>query len=223
MGTWNILEACRKLGSVKRIIAASSDKAYGEQEKLPYLETHTLNGLYPYDASKVCADVLARCYYKMYKLPIGITRLANVYGGGDFNFNRIIPDTIRSLIFNRPPLIRSDGTYLRDYLYIKDAVKAYLVLAEALDLAKYHGEVFNFGSCQPVKVLDLVKLIIRISGKTKLKPKILKIASGEIKAQYLSIEKAKAMLGWRPQFILSAGIKETYRWYQDFFKKIKTK
>lgn len=219
IGTCNILEACRVLGSIKRIIIASSDKAYGEHKHLPYLETYSLDGLYPYDASKVCADVLSRCYFKMYKIPVGITRLANVYGGGDFNFNRIVPDTIRSLLHNRPPIIRSDGTYIRDYLYVKDAVRAYMVFAQKLDNAKYQGEVFNFGSSNPVKVIDLVKLIIKISGKTSLKPKILNFAKGEIRAQYLSGEKAKAMLNWQPEYNLGEGLRETFKWYKEFFKK----
>jgi len=219
LGTWNVLEACRRAGSLKRIVVASSDKVYGEQDLLPYVETQSLNGVYPYDASKVCADVLARCYHRMYQLPIAVTRLANVYAGGDFNFKRIVPDTIRSLIFNKSPVIRSDGTYLRDYMYVTDAVRAYLMLAEALDSPRCHGEVFNFGPSRPIRVKELVERIIKISGKRSLKPKILDIVTGEIKAQHVSSKKAKEMLGWTSQVELSHGLSLTYRWYKDFFKK----
>ena len=223
MGTWNILEASRRIKTVKRVVIASSDKAYGEQEKLPYIEDMELLGRNPYDVSKTCADILAQSYYKSFLLPVGITRCANIYGPGDLNFNRIIPDTIRSLIFNNNPIIRSDGTYLRDYIYVKDVIKAYILLAENLDNPDLHGEAFNFGNESPISVLDLVNLITKISGKPKLKPNILGTSKLEIKEQYLSSQKSKKILNWKNDFSIEDGLKETYSWYQEFLLKNKKK
>ena len=219
MGTWNVLEASRRLGSVKRVVIASSDKAYGEQNSLPYTEEMKLLGRNPYDASKACADILAQSYYQSFSLPVVISRCGNIYGPGDINFSRIVPDTMRSLIFDRNPIVRSDGSYLRDYIYIKDAVRGYILLAENLDNSDIWGEAFNFGSEKPIKVIDLVNLIIEISGKTQLTPKILGTAKGEIKAQYLASQKSKKMLGWRNEYSLIEGLKETYSWYKKFLLK----
>jgi len=220
-GTWSVLEACRGCSDIKRVVVASSDKAYGHHEKLPYTESFSLNGLYPYDASKVCADVLARCYYKTYGLPVAVTRFANMYGEGDLNFSRIVPDTVRSVVFDRAPIIRSDGTPLRDYIYIKDAVGGYCVLAEQLGKEGVAGEAFNFGTNTPVTVLDLVKTIIDISGKTHLEPKVL--AAGELKGelpnQSLDSEKANIRLGWRSEWSLKDGLERTYRWYEQFLSE----
>jgi CDP-glucose 4,6-dehydratase len=216
-GTWNILEACRLSGTIQRLVVASSDKAYGVQKDLPYTENSPLLGNYPYDASKACVDILSRCYFTTYQLPIAVTRNANVYGGGDLNFSRIIPDTICSVLQDKQPIIRSDGTPERDYLYIKDAVNAYLVLAENLNREDVRGEAFNFGNQKPISALALVKLIINLIGKN-IEPKILNEAKNEIDRQYLSIEKAAKILNWKPQYSLEEGLKETIDWYRDYLK-----
>ena len=217
-GTWNILEAARNTATLKRLVVASSDKAYGEHEKLPYTEEHWLNALHPYDASKACGDILARTYFNTYNLPLVVARCANIYGGGDLNFSRIIPDTIRSVLQGKNPVIRSDGTPVRDYMYVLDAVNAYLSLAEEMDREGVKGEAFNFGSEKPVTVLELVNTIIRISGKTSLEPIIAGKgkARGEIQKQYLSIEKARRILGWKPEYHLEKGLEEAIKGYQNF-------
>ena len=216
MGTWNILEACRHSKSIRRVVIASSDKAYGTHNQLPYKEDYKLLGLHPYDVSKSCADILSQTYYHAYKLPVGISRCANIYGGGDLNFNRIIPETIRSVINDKNPIIRSDGTYIRDYLYIQDAVESYLTLAKHLKDPSISGQAFNFGSEKPISVLDLVNKIIDISGKTNLKPEILNIAKGEIERQYLSCGKARELLGWKASITLEEGLERTYLWFKNF-------
>ncbi len=217
-GTWNILEAARNIG-LERIVIASSDKAYGEHKNLPYNEDYSLSALHPYDASKACTDILARTYARTYDMPIVVTRCANIYGGGDLNFSRIIPDTIRSILQNKDPIIRSDGTPLRDYIYIDDAVNAYLIAAEKAGKKGIKGEAFNFGSNSPIKVLDLVKEIIAVSGNKFLKPVIegrgKGRGKGEIRNQYLSSVKAERLLGWKPVCSLEKGIMETIKWYKD--------
>ena len=222
-GTWNILEACQRSQNVEKIIVASSDKAYGDQEKLPYDEKTPLEGRHPYDVSKSCADLLCRAYFETYKLPVCVTRCGNFYGGGDLNFNRIIPGTIRSLLNNEPPIIRSDGTYVRDYFYIEDAVEAYLLLAEKMNNQKIHGESFNFSNELQVTVIELVEKILEIIGiEGKVKPIILNKTSNEIKHQYLSAKKAREILGWIPKYDLEVGLKKTIQFYREFFKnKIK--
>ena len=217
-GTWNILEACRLSKTVKGLIVASSDKAYGQQKKLPYTEESPLNGYYPYDASKACAEMLARSYYMTYSLPLAITRNANTYGPADMNFSRIIPDVITAILRNEQPVIRSDGSPERDYMYIKDAVSAYLTLAENLRRKDVVGQAFNFGSGNPVKVIDLYNKIIKLMGKN-IKPKILGEAKNEIDRQYLSIEKVKRVLKWQPEYELDAGLKETIAWYKSSCRK----
>ena len=218
-GTWNILEACRMSSSVKRIVVASSDKAYGSQKNLPYTEESPLLGSYPYDASKACADILAQSYFKSYGLPISITRNANTYGGGDMNLSRIIPDMIISLLKDRQPVIRSDGTPERDYMYAKDAVHAYLTLAENIGRKGVAGEAFNFGSGKPVSVIQLYQKIASLLGKS-MKPKILGKATREIDRQYLSIEKAKRALKWQPKYSLGEGLAETIGWYKNYLKNL---
>ena len=218
-GTWNILEACRRSPSVKKIIVASSDKAYGDQEKLPYDEKTALEGRHPYDVSKSCADLICRSYHESYGLPVCVTRCGNFYGGGDLNFNRIVPGTIRSISNNIRPIIRSDGTNLRDYFYIKDGVKSYMLLAEKMENKNIHGEAFNFSTEHPISVLEIVNKIIALM-ESNLEPKILNSASNEIKDQYLSAQKAKALLNWLPSYTLDEGLKETVQWYQVFFTGI---
>ena len=219
-GTWNLLEAARSSKLIERIIIASSDKAYGEQEKLPYTEDMPLKGRHVYDVSKSCADLVAQSYYYTYGLPIGITRCGNFYGGGDLNFNRLIPGTTKSVLNNERPVIRSDGKYIRDYIYILDAVEAYLLLAEKLDNPAIRG-TFNFSNESQVTVLDVVKMILKLMNREDLEPLILNEAKGEIKHQYLSAGKAREMLGWKPKYDLEKGLKETIEWYKKFFEEQK--
>ena len=223
-GTWNILDVVRDFSHNTKLVVASSDKAYGEHKKLPYTEKAALQALHPYDASKACADILSRSYAHTYGLAVAVTRCANIYGPGDLNFSRIIPDTFRSAILNKKPVIRSDGSPLRDYLYIKDAVNAYLKLAEALlsDKNRVSGEAFNFGIGRPVSVIDLVRLMLKVAGKENLKPVILskKKIHGEIDKQYLSISKAKKVLNWSPRYTLRDGLRETFHWYLEHVLKI---
>jgi len=217
-GTWNILEACRLSKTVKGLIVASSDKAYGQQKKLPYTEESPLNGYYPYDASKACAELLARSYFMTYNLPLAVTRNANTYGPADMNFSRIVPEVITTILRGEQPIIRSDGTPERDYMYIKDAVSAYLALAENLHRKEIIGQAFNFGTGKPVKVIELYNKIIKLMGRS-IKPKILGEAKNEIDRQYLSIEKARRILKWQPKYGLSDGLKETIDWYKKNYKK----
>jgi CDP-glucose 4,6-dehydratase len=217
-GTWNILEAAREFG-VKSMVVASSDKAYGEHKKLPYKEDAPLIALHPYDASKSCADILSRAYASTYKISIVVTRCANIYGPGDSNFSRIVPGTCRSLIKGENPVIRSDGSPLRDYIFIEDIVDAYFILAKSLlDRKISFGEAFNFGVDSPISVIRLVKMIIGISGKTALAPDILGKGKmkGEIDRQYLSSLKAKRILGWSPKYSLKKGLEITYQWYKKY-------
>jgi CDP-glucose 4,6-dehydratase len=217
-GTWNLLEACRRVGGVSRIVIASSDKAYGDQEVLPYNETTPLQGEHPYDVSKSCADLISRTYYISYGLPVCITRCGNFYGGGDLNFNRIVPDTIRSALRDKPVTIRSDGSYIRDYFYVKDGVLAYLHLAEQMDRKEVLGKAFNFSNELQITVLELVRKILVLMNKTDLEPVILNRAINEIKHQYLSAEKARKFLNWHPEYTLEKGLEETIKWYDDFLK-----
>jgi CDP-glucose 4,6-dehydratase len=223
-GTWNILDVAREFSPNTKLIVASSDKAYGEHKKLPYKEESALQALHPYDASKACQDILTRTYAHTYNLDAVVTRCANIYGPGDLNFSRIIPDTIRSIILNRDPIIRSDGTPLRDYVYFEDVVAAYCCLAKALYLNrdKLKAEAFNFGTGRPISVLKLVNLIIEISGNHKLRPKILSKSKikGEIDKQYLSSTKANSILGWKPHYSLREGLNKTFAWYREYLNHI---
>lgn len=216
-GTWNLLEACRRSPTVKRIVVASSDKAYGDQKKLPYQEDAPLQGAHPYDVSKSAADLLATTYWQTYRLPVCVTRCGNLFGGGDLNFNRIVPGTIRSVLRNESPIIRSDGTLKRDYFYVRDAADAYLRLAERMDDADCHGEAFNFSLEQPMTVLEITRAILLQMKKTNLKPDIRNEAAGEILNQYLSAEKARKALGWKPRYSLAEGLQETIQWYAEYF------
>jgi len=216
-GTWNVLEGVRRNSRVKGLVVASSDKVYGSQERLPYTEQDTLGGLNPYDVSKVCVDLLAQSYFHTYGLPVGIARSGNFYGPGDLNFSRVVPQTIRSLIRNENPVVRSDGTYLRDYFYVEDAADAFLALGENLAKDSVKGQAFNFGTETPTQVIDVVHQLIGLSGKKQLKPVILNQAAHEIKAQYLSCRKAQELLGWRHTTALKSGLAKSYSWYQEFF------
>ena len=214
-GTWSVLEAARRCQTVPHVVVASSDKAYGDQKELPYTEDSELAGRYPYDASKVCADVLAHSYAVTYALPVAVTRCANIYGGGDLNWSRIIPGTVRSVLRNERPIIRSDGTMERDYIYISDAVDAYMVLGQRAADDGVRGQAYNFGSAQAISVLDLVEKILAIT-ESKLKPRILGTATGEIDRQFLDSSKARRVLGWEPTFSLEEGLSSTISWYADF-------
>ncbi|QKN79759.1 GDP-mannose 4,6-dehydratase [Bacillus pumilus] len=218
LGTWNVLEACRRQLLIKRVIVASSDKAYGDQEQLPYDEDMPLNGKHPYDVSKSCADLISHTYYNTYGLPVCITRCGNLYGGGDLNFNRIIPQTIQLVLEGEAPEIRSDGTFIRDYFYIEDAVKAYLLLAEKMEEKGLAGEAFNFSNEIQLTVLELVDKILKAMG-SELKPRILNQGTHEIKHQYLSAEKARKLLDWKPDYSIDEGLEKTIEWYREFFQK----
>ncbi|PLS07025.1 GDP-mannose 4,6-dehydratase [Bacillus halotolerans] len=218
LGTWNVLEACRKHPLIKRVIVASSDKAYGDQENLPYDEDMPLQGKHPYDVSKSCADLISHTYFHTYGLPVCITRCGNLYGGGDLNFNRIIPQTIQLVLNGEAPEIRSDGTFVRDYFYIEDAVQAYLLLAEKMEEHNLAGEAFNFSNENQLTVLELVEKILK-KMNSNLKPKVLNQGSNEIKHQYLSAEKARKLLNWTPAYTIDEGLEKTIAWYTEFFKK----
>jgi CDP-glucose 4,6-dehydratase len=217
-GTWNILEACRRAPLVKRIVVASSDKAYGDQVKLPYDESTPLEGRHPYDVSKSCADLICRAYFETYALPVCVTRCGNFYGGGDLNFNRIVPGTIRSVLNSERPVIRSDGSFRRDYFYIKDGAEAYLHLAKSMDDKNIHGDAFNFSPEQPLTVLEIVKRILDVM-ESDLVPEIINTANNEIKDQYLSAAKARSLLAWHPKYTLEEGLRETVDWYKKSFEK----
>ena len=214
-GTWALLEACRRSPTVKQIVVASSDKSYGEQEKLPYEETMALAGRHPYDVSKSAGDLIAQSYAATYDLPVVITRCGNFYGGGDLNWSRIVPGTIRSVLRGKRPVIRSDGQSVRDYFYVEDGAAAYAFLAEHLAAdRRLAGEAFNFSNEEPITVLDLTNKILGLMG-SDLKPDVRDEATNEIKCQYLSAAKAREKLGWRPLFQLEHGLLLTIDWYRD--------
>ncbi len=213
-GTWNLLEACKNVKTVERVVVASSDKAYGSHDVLPYKEDAPLVGRFPYDVSKSCTDLISFSYFHTYRLPVAVTRCGNLYGGGDLNWNRIVPGTIRSVLRNQNPVIRSDGSYVRDYFYVRDAVQAYLGLAERLHEPGVVGEAFNFGTETPFSVLDVVGQILKVMGRSDLEPQILNQASAEIPRQFLDCEKAARVLDWRSRFPFEAGLAETIPWYE---------
>jgi CDP-glucose 4,6-dehydratase len=218
-GTYNVLEACRAHRDlVERVVIASSDKAYGTQPVLPYTEDMPLVGRHPYEVSKTCADLIAQAYHHTYGVPIGIARCGNVYGGGDLNWTRIVPGTIRSLLRGDRPVIRSDGTCVRDYIYVKDAARAYIRLAECLHDPDVVGTAFNFSSESPITVMDIVTAILRQMGREGITPEIRNAAVGEIHSQYLSAARAHRVLNWYAEFDLEHGLKETVAWYQHHFQ-----
>ena len=217
-GTWTLMEACRRSPKVAQIVTASSDKAYGDQEKLPYTETSPLQGRHPYDASKSCADLIAQAYASTYGSNVCVTRCGNLYGGGDLNWNRIVPGTIRSIIRNESPVIRSDGSLVRDYFHAEDAAGAYIMLAERMaERPELRGAAFNFSYGKPLTVLEIADRILRMMN-SNLKPKILNEARNEISKQYLDATLAKEKLGWKPLHGLDEGLKRTIAWYESFFK-----
>lgn len=217
-GTWTILEACRRNPLVKQIVLASSDKAYGDQPILPYNESTPLQGRHPYDVSKSCADLIAQMFAHTYQLPVAITRCGNFYGGGDLNWNRIVPGTIRSVLRNEQPVIRSDGSYIRDYFYVEDGALAYILLAEKLaENRGLIGEAFNFSNENQVTVLEIAMHILRLMN-SDLTPRVLGEAQNEIKHQYLNASKAREILGWKPTYSLEDGLVKTIEWYKNYFR-----
>lgn len=217
-GTYNLLEACRvHKEMVGRIVIASSDKAYGEQPVLPYTEDMPLRGRHPYEVSKSCAEFIAQSYHHTYGLSVAIARCGNVYGGSDLNWSRIVPGTIRSFLRCERPVIRSDGRYVRDYIYVKDVVRSYMCLAECLDNTQVAGEAFNFSTESRTEVMAIVSAIQKMMGCEHIKPEIRNNARGEIYSQYLSSAKARNVLGWVPEYDLEAGLEETIAWYRQFF------
>ena len=214
-GTYNLLEACRRVPTVKRIVLASSDKAYGDHGPDPYTEEQPLQGRHPYDVSKSCADLIAQSYFTTYGLPVCITRCGNLFGGGDLNFNRLIPGTIRSLLRGERPVIRSDGRFVRDYFYVRDGALAYLTLAERMEATGVFGEAFNFSNDHPLTVLELVGRLQQVMGREDLSPIILDEARHEIHSQSLSSAKAQRLLGWQPSYSFDAALAETVSWYKE--------
>jgi CDP-glucose 4,6-dehydratase len=204
------------------MVVASSDKAYGTHDALPYTEDMALQGKYPYEVSKSCADLICQAYYYSYGLPVAIARCGNIYGGGDLNWSRIVPDTIRCCLNGRQLEIRSDGTLVRDYIYVKDVTTAYMRLAESLEDSRVKGQAFNFSPWQPLSVLELVQQIQRLMGCEGLQPKILNNAVGEIHSQYLDSSKARELLGWQPRYTLNQGLRETISWYKSYFSNKET-
>jgi CDP-glucose 4,6-dehydratase len=214
-GTWALLEACRRSPAVKQIVVASSDKAYGEHKELPYNEDAPLRGRHPYDVSKSCADLIAQSYAATYNLPVAITRCGNFYGGGDLNWNRLVPGTIRSVLRGQRPLIRSDGSFVRDYFYAEDGAAANMLLAERLAADSLAGHAFNFSNESQVTVRELVDRVLQLMD-TKLEPDVRNEAANEIREQYLSAGKAREVLGWKPLFTLDEGLRRTIDWYREF-------
>jgi len=218
-GTWCMLESCRRSPKVKQVVIASSDKAYGDQQTLPYDENTPLQGQHPYDVSKSCADLISHTYASTFNLPVVITRCGNFYGGGDLNWNRIVPGTIRSVLRGEAPIIRSDGQYIRDYFYVEDGAAVYMTLAESLsNHPEFCGEAFNFSNETRLTVLELVTKILELMG-SKLKPIVKNEVSNEIRSQYLNSEKARKILNWKPLFTLEEGLQLTVDWYKEFFEK----
>lgn len=216
-GTYHLLEACRRQSDrVRRVVIASSDKAYGESLVLPYTEEMPANGKHPYDVSKSCTDLLAQCYGVTYGLPVAVARCGNIYGGGDLNWSRIVPGTIRSVLAGERPVLRSDGKYVRDYLYIEDVVDAYIALAEGLEHPGVAGEAFNISPEKPLTVLEITRALLRLLGREDLEPVILDQARAEIRDQYLDSSKAARVLGWKAKWGLDAGLTETISWYRKY-------
>lgn len=219
MGTWNLMEAVRIRPDLKGVLVASSDKAYGTTERLPYNENTPLRGEGPYDVSKSCTDLIASSYFKTFRVPIVIARCGNIYGGGDVNWSRIVPGTIRSLLNNEQPVIRSNGKFLRDYIYVQDAVSAYLHMAEAIAKSSAAGEAFNFSRQEPISVLDIYSSICHATVGHFVEPLILDLAKHEIIDQHLDSAKARSQIGWESKYTLSDGLALTVDWYRTYFKE----
>ncbi len=217
-GTWNVLEASRLSGKAKAIVAASSDKAYGIHKVLPYREDAALKGTHPYDVSKSCADLICHTYFNTYGLPVAVTRCGNIYGPGDFNYSRLIPDAVRCALSGKTFQVRSDGKFTRDYVFVDDIVNGYVLLAEQLEKKKLAGEAFNFSDENPITVLEFLDSLYKALGKEP-DYKVLNIAKNEIKHQYLASGKARRVLGWEPRHSLQSGLRKTVKWYTDYYSQ----
>ena len=215
-GSWMVLEACRLHGA-ERVVVASSDKAYGPSAELPYREHFPLAPLYPYDVSKAATDLLARSYWHTWQLPVAVTRFANVYGGGDANGSRLVPEAVSAALAGRPPVVRSDGSPERDFLYVEDAVGAYVAISDALGRGEARGEAFNAGGGRPHRVLDVVELICRLAG-SGVKPDVRGAGtpSGEIDRQWADFSKLQALTGWKPRVRLEEGLRRTIAWERTY-------
>jgi CDP-glucose 4,6-dehydratase len=218
-GTWELLDACRRSARPTRIVVASSDKAYGTQAVLPYTESQPLEGRHPYDVSKSCTDLIAQSYGVTYGLPVVVTRCGNLYGGGDLNFNRLVPGTIAAALEGRRPVLRSDGSPVRDYLYVEDAVEAYVGLSERAHEPGIAGEAWNFSTETPMSALEMTRALVAACGRQDLEPEVLRTARHEIERQFLSAEKARTLLGWEPRFGLDRGLEPTVAWYRDYLSR----
>jgi CDP-glucose 4,6-dehydratase len=217
-GTYRLLESCRLYGRCEEIVVASSDKAYGQQDQLPYVEDFPMQGTYPYDVSKSCADLISRSFAKTYGLPVAVTRLANLYGPGDLNFSRLIPGTIRSLLLGEPIIIRSDGTLQREYLYVENGAQAYLTLAEQVKSGGLGGQAFNFGQGGPLSVLEVVEAVKRAMQLPDAEVRVLNEAKAEIQAQWLDATRAREVLGWKPAWSFDEGLERTVPWYREHLR-----
>ena len=218
-GTWNLLDSIRNSKTpIKSVVVASSDKAYGTANILPYKEDFPLHGDGPYDVSKTCTDLLAQSYATTYGLPVSVARCGNIYGGGDLNWSRIIPGTIKSLLMKETPILRSDGTFIRDYVHVDDIVGAYMFLAQQTETMNIQGEAYNFSRNEPLSVLDIYKEVCSVVVGKYVEPKILSMTTAEIKAQHLDSSKAREELGWKSTVTLEKGITKTYDWYVNYFK-----
>ena len=219
-GTWNVLEACRRVPTVRQVLVASSDKAYGTQPHLPYDESMPLQGRHFYDVSKSCADLIASAYFEMSRVPVCMIRCGNFYGGGDLNFNRLVPGAIRAVLRQEAPVVRSDGSYVRDWVYIEDAVDAYLLLAQCMaERPALHGEAFNISNEIQLTVLQVLEQLLRVMGREELRPRILNEPLKEIRHQFLKASKARELLGWQPRYSLEEGLQRTVAWYGRYFAK----
>ncbi|GAX62923.1 nucleoside-diphosphate-sugar epimerase [Candidatus Scalindua japonica] len=218
-GTYNVLEACRVYGNlIRQVVIASSDKAYGDQPHLPYNEDMPLIGRHPYDVSKSCTDLISQAYVNTYDLPLAIARCGNIFGGGDLNWSRIVPGTIRALLARESPVIRSNGKFIRDYVYVKDISRAYMRLAECIQDPQVRGNAFNFSLERPMNVLEIVDLIQKLMHQTDIELDIRDKVSCEIKSQFLDSTRARETLQWTPQFSLEAGMRETIEWYESYLQ-----
>jgi CDP-glucose 4,6-dehydratase len=218
-GTWNLLDSIRNSkSSIKSVVVASSDKAYGTANNLPYREDYPLHGDGPYDVSKTCTDLLAQSYASTFDLPITVARCGNIYGGGDLNWSRIVPGTIKSLLLQETPVLRSDGTFIRDYVHVDDIVDAYMFLAQQAEIKNITGEAYNFSRDEPLSVLDIYQEICKVVVGKYIEPKILSTTAAEIKDQHLDSTKARVELGWKSTITLEKGITKTFDWYLNYFK-----
>ncbi|MCX6024294.1 MAG: GDP-mannose 4,6-dehydratase [Chloroflexi bacterium] len=219
-GVWQLLDACRQIPTVKQVVIASSDKAYGANPSLPYVEDMPLDARYPHDVSKACGDLIAMSYASTYGLPVTMTRCGNYFGGGDLNWNRIIPGAIRSALRGQRPVIGTDGLSVRDYFYVEDGAAAHMLLAERLaGNPELRGHAFNFANETPLTVLELVKRILAVMG-SDLEPDVRNRPTNEIREQYVSAAKAKDLLGWEPLYPIDEGLSETIDWYRSFINSM---